>query len=348
MRIGFIGAGRVGCALGTHLRRSALVEISGYLSRSSASARSAADALGVKAFHTLDEAVRSSDMLLITTPDDMIASVWHELREIPGLPEEGHVAGSPAVSGMSIGHCSGCLSSAVFDDAERIGVSAFSMHPMQAVSQRFAADDAGQSVDQLSGAFFALEGDRRVTEMMTQLLARLGNPNRIIRPEDKTRYHAAAVMASNLPIALWQQAVETLRGCGFTESQAREALSGMIEHNARSFCERGAKAALTGPVERADVGTVRAHLEALGAGDTGPDTGPNGSDTDGDTGLAGAVTAATVYRALSEALLPVAEAKNPNRDYGELIDLLTAADRSPQRTDHHSNRSAGGSDHPNG
>ncbi|PLS31322.1 hypothetical protein Uis1B_0838 [Bifidobacterium margollesii] len=313
MRIGFIGAGRVGCALGSHLKRSPLVQISGYFSRSQTNAQSASDAIGGQAFHTLEALVRGSDMILVTTPDDAIAAVWRELRAIPGLPEDGHIAGSPAVSGMSIGHCSGCLSSAVFDDAERFGVSAFSMHPMQAVSERFAVDDERRPVDQLEGAFFALEGDRRVTEMMVQLLARLGNPNRIIRPEDKTRYHAAAVMASNLPIALWHQAVETLASCGFTESQAREALTGMIEHNAAAFCERGAKASLTGPVERADVGTVRAHLEALDAANSDPESG---------------ATAARIYRVLSQALLDVAEEKNPNRDYTELRDLLSMSNGS--------------------
>lgn len=298
MRIGFVGAGKVGCALALHLSRSASVTISGFASRSANSAKAAADALHVKAFHTFEDAVVNSDMLLITTPDNAIASVWHQLQAIPGLPDQGHVAGSPAVSGMSIGHCSGCLSSAVFDGAKQLGVSAFSMHPMQAVSQRFMHDGNGHPQDQLDRAFFALEGDPRVTEMLVQTLARLGNPNRIIRPEDKTKYHAAASLAANLPIALWNMAVTTLQDCGFTESAAREALSGMIRHNADSFCERGAKSALTGPVERADCGTVTAHLDVLP-----PET-------------------AEAYRVLSRALLPVAAAKNPNRDYRQLNDLL--------------------------
>ena len=289
MRIGFIGAGKVGCALGAHLRKSTTVDVSGYYSRSSASARSAADALNadtgdasipVAAFPSLASAVELSDMLVVTTPDDAIAGVWQALL---GLPDD-------AVGGMAIGHCSGCLSSRVFDGADQAGVSAFSMHPMQAVSERFPADGR----DQLDGAFFALEGDTRVTEAMSQLLTSLGNPNRTIAAGDKPRYHAAAVMASNLPIALWNQAVETLRSCGFTEPDARKALSAMIRHNADSFCERGAKAALTGPVERADVGTVEAHLSALP-----PD-------------------ASALYLQLSRALAGIAAAKNPNRDYAGL------------------------------
>ncbi|MBW3088480.1 DUF2520 domain-containing protein [Bifidobacterium sp. 82T24] len=299
MRIGFVGAGKVGCALGAHLRGSASVTVSGYCSRSMTSSQAAADALNAAArqaadfdattaavaFPSLMSAVELSDMLIVTTPDDAIAGVWHDLRD---LPED-------AVSGMAIGHCSGCLSSRVFDGSDEAGVSAFSMHPMQAVSERFPTDGR----DQLAGAFFALEGDARVTEAMSQLLASLGNPNRTMEADSKTRYHAAAVMASNLPIALWNQAVETLRSCGFGESDAREALSAMIRHNADSFCERGAKAALTGPVERADAGTVEAHLKAL------PDD------------------ALAVYRPLSQALIDIAAAKNPNRDYDGLRTILS-------------------------
>ncbi|PJM73804.1 nuclear receptor corepressor 1 [Bifidobacterium primatium] len=299
MRIGFIGAGKVGCALGTHLSGSATVTVSGYYSRSMASSQTAADALNAAAreaaadsdaaaaaaFSSLMSAVELSDMLIVTTPDDAIAGVWHDLRALP----------DDAVSGMAIGHCSGCLSSRVFDGSDEAGVSAFSMHPMQAVSERFPADGR----DQLDGAFFALEGDARVAEAMSQLLTSLGNPNRTIDADSKTRYHAAAVMASNLPIALWNQAVETLRSCGFTETDARNTLSSMIRHNADSFCERGAKAALTGPVERADTGTIEAHLKALSN------------------------DALAVYRPLSRALLDIAAAKNPNRDYDGLRTILS-------------------------
>ncbi|OXN01346.1 Rossmann-like and DUF2520 domain-containing protein [Bifidobacterium vansinderenii] len=284
MRIGFIGAGKVGCAMGAHLRRSALVTVSGYYNRPADAAHDAANALGVTEFTSLTDIVEQSDMLFITVPDDTIASVWRELRELPG----------DSISGMSIGHCSGCLSSRVFDGSDKAGVSTFSMHPMQAVSERFPADGR----DQLDNAFFALEGDARVTEMLGQLLASLGNRSRVIDADAKTRYHAAAAMASNLPIALWNAAVETLRSCGFTESDARDALRAMIVHNAESFCERGAKSALTGPVERADVGTVRAHLAALSP------------------------EARALYEPLSRALLGIAEAKNPNRDYAALRELL--------------------------
>ncbi|OZG55405.1 hypothetical protein BTIS_2189 [Bifidobacterium tissieri] len=284
MKIGFIGAGKVGCAMGAHLRRSALVTVSGYYNRPSDAAETAANALDVDEFTSLADIVEHSDMLLVTVPDDAIASVWRELRELPGNP----------ISGMAVGHCSGCLSSRVFDGSAELGVSAFSMHPMQAVSERFPADGR----DQLDGAFFALEGDPRCTEMLGQLLGSLGNRSRVIDAAAKTRYHAAAAMASNLPIALWNAAVETLRSCGFTESDAREALRAMIVHNAESFCERGAKSALTGPVERADVGTVRAHLESLSP------------------------EARALYEPLSRALLSIAAAKNPNRDYAALRDLL--------------------------
>lgn len=269
MRIGFIGAGKVGCSLGGYLAQAAAV--SGFYSRSLSSAQEAASFTGTACFSSLEAAVKASDTLLLTVPDGAIPAVWEQLRRLP-------------LQNKKIGHCSGYLSSAVFTGIRSTGAFGCSVHPLYAVSSR-------RAVQELSNASFTLEGSFCCTQAFAALLQKLGNPVRVIEPADKPRYHAAASFASNLPIALWQAAVELLESCGFSEGEARAALAPMITGNAAAFCEKGAQAALTGPVERADAGTVAGHLAAIPPKD------------------------AALYRPLSQKLVEIARAKHPNRDF---------------------------------
>ena len=87
----------------------------------------------------------------------------------------------------------------------------------------------------------------------------------------------------------------------------------------------GCEAALTGPVDRNDCGTVKKHLAAM-AEEPRSGAGADGADT--------AITA--VYKLLSQELIKVAEKKYPKRDYGELAELLkdtgSAADAENVKT----------------
>ena len=71
MRIGFIGAGKVGYSLGRYLKEHH-ISISGYYSRSLQSAMDAAEFTGTNFYSTLDELVKDSEVLFITVPDGVI------------------------------------------------------------------------------------------------------------------------------------------------------------------------------------------------------------------------------------------------------------------------------------
>lgn len=73
MRIGFIGAGRVGFSLGG-------VPLSGYYSRHPESAQEAALFTGTKAFDSVEGLAEESDVLFLTVPDDTISVVYQSLR----------------------------------------------------------------------------------------------------------------------------------------------------------------------------------------------------------------------------------------------------------------------------
>lgn len=283
MRAGFIGAGKVGFSLGKYLAEGGIA-LSGYYSKSPASAKEAAAFTGSRYYETLAELVKDSDTLFITVPDGCISEVWDDMRSLP-------------IEDKNICHCSGSIPSTVFFNAEERGAYRYSMHPLYAISSKY------ESYKELSKAYFAIEGSPARLDEMRQHFEKLGNRVGIISPEVKTLYHAAAVMVSNQMIALADMGAQLLQKCGFEKKDAEKALAPLILGNAEAVTSVGPEKALTGPCERGDTKTVAAHLNALAA-----EVAAESLDEE----------ILQSYRALSKRLVKIAERKNPSRDYRNL------------------------------
>ena len=154
-------------------------------------------------------------------------------------------------------HCSGALASDVFEGAKELGASAVAMHPLYAVSSRFGC------WRELEQAWFSLEGDPEGTHVLEALLRARGNHVLHVAPKNKTRYHAAAVMASNLVVGLYNMAASELAQCGISPEDAQAALAPLFLGNAAHIAEDGVAASLTGPAVRGDWATLNAHLAVL-------------------------------------------------------------------------------------
>ncbi len=232
--LGFIGAGRVGCSLARYFYDNG-VTVAGVYTRGE-------NRSGFSSFCSADELVRSCDTVFITVNDAAIAEVWHGI-------------GADAADGRVICHCSGSAASDIFAGADEELVC--SVHPMLAFSSKET------SAEQIRRAFFTLEGGSSAVMRMAELLDSCGNEYKIISRDCKPLYHAAACFASNLVTAVCSEALELMRKCGFSNNEALEALTPLIEENVRNICEKGIKQSLTGPVSRGDAVTVSEHLRAL-------------------------------------------------------------------------------------
>lgn len=280
MKTGFIGAGKVGCSLGKFLAIHG-AKVTGYYDRDTEAASEAANFTETACYRTTREVVESCDMLFITVPDGLIADVFQEIKEYN-------------IKGKFICHCSGSLSSQeVFAGAREAGAYAYSLHPLFAVSDRF------ETYRELGDAFFSVEGDPDRLDDMSAFLTKAGLRFQVIDPASKTKYHLAAVYASNLICALLGQADLLLQECGFSEEDALRAISPLVLGNVQHTLDVGPAAALTGPVERGDTATLKKHLSVCG------------SEED-----------AQLYRLLSKKLLGIAKQKHPERDYTDLEEFL--------------------------
>ena len=220
IKFGFIGAGKVGFSLGKYLKENN-IDISGYYSKSQHSSKEAAIFTNTRQYNNLEDLIKNSDAIFITTPDNQIADVWNEVKKLP-------------IKEKLICHCSGSISSEVFSNINNHGAYGYSIHPMFAISDKY------NSYKDLSQAFITIEGHEKHLENLKRLFLHLGNDVAIISKENKVLYHAASVTVSNLVLGLINNGVNYLEECGFTKEMAIKALYPLIENNLRNIKERGA------------------------------------------------------------------------------------------------------------
>ena len=244
IKIGFIGAGKVGFSLGKYFKENN-IKVSGYYSRNEYSAKEATNFTNTKQYKMILDLIDDSDAIFITTPDSEIEGVWNEIKKLP-------------IENKLICHCSGSVSSEVFSNINNHGAYGYSIHPMFAISDKY------NSYKNLSKAFITIEGNEKHINYLFDLFRGLGNNVAIIDKENKSLYHAASVFVSNLVLGLINNGVKYLKQCGFEEQKAIEALFPLIEFNLANIKENGLVDSLTGPVERGDLSTVIGHCNALG------------------------------------------------------------------------------------
>lgn len=283
MKIGFVGAGKVGFTLGKYFAEHGIC-VTGYYSRTSESAQEAADFTKTRCFASIEQVLTESDILFLTVPDSEIKAVWDLIKTMP-------------VRGKIICHCSGLLSSAIFDGIAEKQAYGYSIHPFFAISSKY------NSYEKMSQAFFTIEGGKREeSEKYLQdikcLLERLGNPVYVVKEQDKAVYHTAAVFLSNHVAALAHLGCKLLKRCGFGEDMISAALNTLFLSHCAAIAENGAIKSLTGSVERNDLTTVKKHMECLG-----------GSEKD-------------IYRLLSAQLIEMSKEKHSDRDYSDMESLI--------------------------
>lgn len=280
MKIGFIGAGKVGFSLGKYFSVHGK-ELSGYYSRNAAAAKEAALFTNSDFYSSTKELISHSDIIFITVTDGAISEVWNSIKGYP-------------LTGKIFCHCSGSLSSSIFSDIESMGAAGYSVHPLYAIHSR------EHSYKDLSNSIFTIEGSPSQLSLMQEFMKSFGNTVQVIPTETKTKYHAAAVFASNHMNAIIRVSMDLLQQCGFSEDNARTAITPLMTGNMKHLTEVGPVQCLTGPVERNDVTTVENHIRCL------------------------PLQYETLYKELTKVLLEMGKEKHPELDYSQLSTLVTS------------------------
>jgi predicted short-subunit dehydrogenase-like oxidoreductase (DUF2520 family) len=242
LRVGVIGAGRVGAVLGAALAAAGhdVVAASGL---STASAERAARLLPGTPLLPADEVVAAADLVVLAVPDDTLAGL------VAGLAETGAWR-----AGQLTFHTSGAHGLAVLAPAARAGVLALALHPAMTFS------GAPEDADRLAGAPFGVTSRPEHRPVAETLVLEMGGEPFFVAEEDRRLYHAALVTGANHLVTLVAEAADLLRTAGIDEPA--RVLAPLLTAALDNGLRRGDRG-LTGPVSRGDVGTVHDHLETL-------------------------------------------------------------------------------------
>ena len=244
--IAIIGCGKVGTSLAFFLSKAGY-RISALFSKTRASAEKTAGLVnGPDPGESSWAAAQAADIILITTPDDVIADVCQTIADHNGFREN-----------TTVLHCSGALPSTILASAKAVGALTGSMHPLQS----FAA--ARTDINPFKGINMAVEGDGQALALATQLAKDLGAQAHTIKTEGKTLYHAAAVVASNYLVTILDLSLKMLKAAGINEADGFTILKPLIDGTLNNIEKVGIPEALTGPIARGDLDTVAAHIEHI-------------------------------------------------------------------------------------
>lgn len=242
LKIGVVGAGRVGAVL-AHALRNIGHEITA-VSGQSPQVRERIEVLlpGVPIVDP-DEVPKGTDLVLFTVPDDVLPSL------IQGFTDLGVF--SP---GQLLVHTAGRYGLEVFEPAVGAGAIPIAIHPAMTFS--------GTSLDlvRIDGAPFAISASAAFLPIGQALVVEMGGEPITLPDEARETYHAALAHGANHLVTLVSQAKSILEESGVPEADKllTPLLTAALE-GALTFGDY----ALTGPIRRGDAGTVKAHLDAL-------------------------------------------------------------------------------------
>jgi predicted short-subunit dehydrogenase-like oxidoreductase (DUF2520 family) len=245
LAVGVVSAGRVGAVLGAALARAGhtVVAASGV---SKESVQRAEELLPDVPLLPPDDVVSRADLVLLALPDDALAGMVRGLAAADALRP-----------GQIVVHTCGAHGVEVLAPAVDHGALTLALHPVMTFTGR------AEDLERLTTCCFGVtagDGDEAAWSVGEALVMEMGAEPVRIPDAARPLYHTALAHGANHLVTLVAEAADLLReaGVGDPNRMLGPLLSAALD-NALRHGDR----ALTGPVARGDVGTVRAHLRVL-------------------------------------------------------------------------------------
>lgn len=219
---------------------------------SEASRQRAAELLPGVPLLDVPDVVAVAELVLLAVPDDALAAL------VAGLTAVG--AWRP---GQLVAHTSGLHGLDVLAPALDVPVLPLALHPAMTFT------GTPLDLDRLLDACFGVTAPPELRPVAEALVLDLGSEPVWVPGEARAAYHLALAHASNHLVTLLSQSLEVLAGAGIEHPDhlLRPLVSAALDNALRRR-----DAALTGPVARGDLGTVRRHVAT--AADASPDLRP--------------------------------------------------------------------------
>jgi predicted short-subunit dehydrogenase-like oxidoreductase (DUF2520 family) len=141
--------------------------------------------------------------------------------------------------------------------AKNAGAYVGSIHPLQSFA------DVEGAIKNIPGSTFGITTHDEIKDWAVRIVEDIGGIPFFIPEADKPLYHAAACMASNYLTTLIHTVQDMYMSLGLTQDAAIQAFWPLVRGTLKNIEMKGTVSALTGPVARSDIGTIRKHLRAL-------------------------------------------------------------------------------------
>lgn len=243
LAVGVVSAGRVGSVLGAALGSAGHLVV-GVSAISRASLRRAEVLLPGTPVLPPDDVVRRSDLVLLAVPDDVLPDL------VSGLAVTGAFR-----AGQIVVHTNGARGVDVLAPAIAAHVLPLALHPAMTFTGR--AEDLARLAAACVGVTVADETGWSVGEA---LVLEMGAEPMRVPARARPLYHAALAHGANHLATLVRDTVEALERAGVVP--AARLLGPLLEAALDNALRHGDRA-LTGPVSRGDIDTLRLHLRAL-------------------------------------------------------------------------------------
>lgn len=249
--ISFIGAGKVGTALGVYFKEKGC-NIGGYYNRTTEHAVKASDITKSKVYATIEELMSESSMVWITVSDDALPRLAQDIaqKKISSNVE-------------AFVHTSGVHSSRVLQPIQEAGFATYGAHPLMAFS------DITESIEQLRKTYFTLDSpNSKIETFKTQYLdhffKQIGNNTLYVDADKKELYHCAAAVLSNYMVTLLNLSYEMFAESGIKKSEIKQATLPLLNSTLANIEKHSVMSqALTGAIKRGDKTTIAKHLSIL-------------------------------------------------------------------------------------
>jgi predicted short-subunit dehydrogenase-like oxidoreductase (DUF2520 family) len=248
LRVGIIGPGRVGTALGRALEGAGHRVVAAH-AISEASVRRVRENFRLARLADPADVIDDSDLVLLTVPDD----------DLEGLVRGLAATGAP-LAGRMLAHASGISGIRVLDPAAAQGALPLALHPVMTFAGR--EDD----LDRIKGTCFAVTAPGPLRAVAEVLVIEMGGEPVFIAEEGRPLFHAALALASGHLAAVTAEAASLLHEAGV---QHPGRMLGPLLAAALDNAVRLGDTGLTGPVAAGDASTAAAHLATLAGASPG-------------------------------------------------------------------------------
>ncbi|TFH63921.1 MAG: DUF2520 domain-containing protein [Gemmatimonadales bacterium] len=246
-RLLFIGPGRAALSLGYALWQAGAVESITFAGRKPDPPAHPLFIDGVAGYvFGLERPKPGMTAVFLGVPDEMLPEISMALAALGEAPP-----------GCAAFHLSGALGTDPLAPLLEKGYSVGTLHPLQSLA------DPVLGAELLRGAYFAVSGEPSAILVARRIVSHLGSYVFTVPVARRPLYHAAAVFASNYLAGLIGAAARLMVQAGLPEDVALEAILPLARGSLENLGRLGPVRALTGPVSRGDVETVRLHLRVL-------------------------------------------------------------------------------------